>query len=218
MGKKEILGNLATAIIEGDQNSVRQNTRKAIDEKLDPFEAIDQGLSKGMKIVGASFEKGEAFLPELLMAADAFSAAMEILTPAIEANKEKITKLGTFVLATVKGDQHNIGKNILATVLEINGFEVVDIGIDQPTLAIIEAAQKHNADFIGLSSVMTTTMPYQKELIAVLSEMGLRENFFILVGGGPVTQTWADEIGADGYGATAVEAVGIAKSLLPQKN
>jgi methylmalonyl-CoA mutase cobalamin-binding domain/chain len=151
------------------------------------------------------------------MAADTFNAAMEILGPVIEANKQKTSKSGTVLLATVKGDQHNIGKNIVATVLETNGFEVVDIGIDQSTLNIIEAAQNHKVDFIGLSSVMTTTMPYQKEVIDTLTEMGLRDKFLVLVGGGPVSQNWADDIGADGYGDTAMDAVGIAKNLLSKK-
>jgi corrinoid protein of di/trimethylamine methyltransferase len=217
MNKQEILEQLAKAVVEGDKNSARENAQAAVDEGLDPLEAVDRGLSKGMAVVGANFESGESFLPELLMAADSFNAAMEILNPLIEANKQKISKLGTALLATVKGDMHNIGKNIVATVLETNGFEVVDIGIDQSTLNIIEAAQKHKADFIGLSSVMTTTMPYQKEVIETLSEMGLREKFFVLVGGGPVTQKWADEIGADGYGETAVDAVGVAKKLLEKK-
>ena len=217
MNKQEILEQLAKAVVEGDKNSARENAQAAVDEGLDPLEAVDRGLSKGMAVVGANFESGESFLPELLMAADSFNTAMEILNPLIEANKQKISKLGTALLATVKGDMHNIGKNIVATVLETNGFEVVDIGIDQSTLNIIEAAQKHKADFIGLSSVMTTTMPYQKEVIETLSEMGLREKFFVLVGGGPVTQKWADEIGADGYGETAVDAVGVAKKLLEKK-
>jgi corrinoid protein of di/trimethylamine methyltransferase len=214
MSNQEILGNLAKAMIEGNQQSAKENAQKAIDQEMDPLEAVDEGLSKGMQVVGAQFENGDVFLPELLMAADAFNAAMEILGPVIEANKQKTSKLGTILLATVKGDQHNIGKNIVATVLETNGFEVADIGIDQSTLNIIEAAQKHNVDVIGLSSVMTTTMPYQKEVINTLMEMGLRENFFVLVGGGPVSQNWADEIGADGYGETAMDAVGIARNLL----
>jgi corrinoid protein of di/trimethylamine methyltransferase len=214
MSNQEILDNLAKAMIEGNQQSAKDNAQKAIDEEMDPLKAVDDGLSKGMEVVGAQFENGDVFLPELLMAADAFNAAMEILGPVIEANKQKTSKRGTVLLATVKGDQHNIGKNIVATVLETNGFEVVDIGIDQSTLNIIEAAQKHNVDVIGLSSVMTTTMPYQKEVINTLTEMGLRENFFVLVGGGPVSQNWADEINADGYGETAMDAVGIARDLL----
>jgi corrinoid protein of di/trimethylamine methyltransferase len=217
MNQQAIFENLAEAIIDGDQNAAKENAQKAINEGLDPLVVVDQGLSKGMEVVGALFEKGEAFLPELLMASDTFNAAMEILKPVLEANKQKMSKLGTFLLATVKGDQHNIGKDIVATVLETKGFEVVDIGIDQSTLNIIEAAQNHKADFIGLSSVMTTTMPYQKEVIDTLSEMGLRENFLVLVGGGPVNQKWADEIGADGYGDTAMDAVSVSKSLLAKK-
>jgi corrinoid protein of di/trimethylamine methyltransferase len=217
MNQQAIFENLAEAIIDGDQNAAKENAQKAINEGLDPLVVVDQGLSKGMEVVGARFEKGDAFLPELLMASNTFNAAMEILKPVLEANKQKMSKLGTFLLATVKGDQHNIGKDIVATVLETKGFEVVDIGIDQSTLNIIEAAQNHKADFIGLSSVMTTTMPYQKEVIDTLSEMGLRENFLVLVGGGPVNQKWADEIGADGYGDTAMDAVSVSKSLLAKK-
>ncbi len=197
MNQQAIFENLAEAIIDGDQSAAKENAQKAINEGLDPLVVVDQGLSKGMEVVGARFEKGDAFLPELLMASNTFNAAMEILKPVLEANKQKMSKLGTFLLATVKGDQHNIGKDIVATVLETKGFEVVDIGIDQSTLNIIEAAQNHKADFIGLSSVMTTTMPYQKEVIDTLTEMGLRENFLVLVGGGPVNQKWADEIGPD---------------------
>jgi corrinoid protein of di/trimethylamine methyltransferase len=217
MNQQAIFENLAEAIIDGDQSAAKENAQKAINEGLDPLVVVDQGLSKGMEVVGARFEKGDAFLPELLMASNTFNAAMEILKPVLEANKQKMSKLGTFLLATVKGDQHNIGEDIVATVLETKGFEVVDIGIDQSTLNIIEAAQNHKADFIGLSSVMTTTMPYQKEVIDTLSEMGLRENFLVLVGGGPVNQKWADEIGADGYGDTAMDAVSVSKSLLAKK-
>lgn len=217
MDKQEILNNLSNAIIEGNEEAVKKSAQQAIDDELDALEAVDQGLSRGMGIVGERFETGEVFLPELLMAAEAFNAAMEILNPVIAANKQKVVKRGTFLLATVKGDQHNIGKNILSTVLETNGFDVVDIGIDQPTLEIIEAAEKNKADFIGLSSVMTTTMPYQKEVVDTLKEMGLRDKYFVLVGGGPVTREWADEIGADGYGDTAVDAIEVAKMLLAAK-
>jgi len=218
MDGNEILENLANAIIKGDKSTVKENAQKAVDEGLDPLEAVENGLSKGMEVVGARFENGEAYLPELLKAADAFDAAMEILNPVLEANKQEIAKLGKILLATIKGDLHNIGKNILSTVLSTNGFEVVDIGIDQSTLNIIEAAQKHCVDLIGLSSVMTTSMPYQKELIDTLSEMNLREKYLVLVGGGPVSQSWADKIGADGYGATAVDAVELAKGLLMQRS
>jgi len=212
--KKEILENLATAIIEGNKDMARETAQNALRAGINPLEAVDQGLSKGMEVVGAQFESGDSFLPELLMAGGTFSAAMEIIKPAIEANKQQMRKEGKVLLATVKGDLHNIGKDIVGTVMETNGFEVVDIGVDQPTLNIIEAADKNKADIIALSSLMTTTIPNQKELIEVLKEMGIRDKYFVLVGGGPVSQKWADEIGADGYGETAIDAVNISRNLM----
>jgi corrinoid protein of di/trimethylamine methyltransferase len=214
MEKKEILEKLSTAVIEGDKNLAMESAQNALTAEIDPLEAVDQGLSKGMEVVGKRFGSGEVFLPELIMAADTFNAAMDIINPVIEARKQQVRKEGTVVLATVKGDRHNIGKNIVAIVMDTNGFDVVDIGIDQQTLSIIEAAEKNKADIIALSSLMTTTMPYQKEVIEVLDEMKLRDKYIVLVGGGPVSQKWADEINADGYGETAIDAVEIAKYLL----
>ena len=217
MEKEQILNNLATAIIEGDQDLASENAQQALDTRMDPLEAVDEGLSKGMDVVGGRFESGEAYLPDLLMATEAFNVAMEILRPEIEAQKKQVAKKGTVLVGTVKGDMHNIGKNIVATVLETSGFEVVDIGVDNPSLKLIEEAQKARADVIALSSLMTTTMPAQREVIEILNEMNLREKFAVIVGGGPVTQAWADEIGADGYGASAIQAVGLIKTLLNSK-
>jgi len=217
MKKGQILNNLATAIIEGDQDLASENAQQALDTRMDPLEAVDEGLSKGMDVVGGRFESGEAYLPDLLMATEAFNVAMEILRPEIEAQKKQVAKKGTVLVGTVKGDMHNIGKNIVATVLETSGFEVVDIGVDNPSLKLVEEAQKARADVIALSSLMTTTMPAQREVIEILNEMNLREKFAVIVGGGPVTQAWADEIGADGYGASAIQAVGLIKTLLNSK-
>jgi len=217
MGQKEILENLSSAIVEGDAEKARKSAQEALQNKMDPLKAVDEGLSKGMAIVGERFEKGDAFLPELLMAADSFTAAMEVLKPEIEAQKKQLTKAGTVVIGTVKSDVHNIGKNIVATVLETNGFEVIDIGIDNPSLKFIEEAQKAKADVIALSSLMTTTMPGQKEVIETLKDLKVRDKFFVIVGGGPVSQEWADKIGADGYGSSAVQAVGLVKNLMARK-
>jgi trimethylamine corrinoid protein len=170
-----------------------------------------------MDTIGAEFERGDVFLPELLMAAAAFEAAMEILNPEIEAQQKEVVKLGTVLMSTVKGDVHNIGKNIVSTVLGIHGFRVVDIGVDNSTLDIIQEAQKARADIIALSSLMTTTMPAQREVIEVLKETELREQFLVMVGGGPVHQAWSDEIGADGYGSSAIQAVETAKRLMRSK-
>jgi len=217
MEKSLILDNLAQAVISGKEDLARDTARAAIDNNIDPLEALEQGISKGMLTVGKRFESGESYLPELIMAADVFNAAMEILKPTIEANQTDIKKSGKILLATVKGDVHNLGKNIVATVMETHGFEVVDLGVDQPTLDIIDAAQANQADVIGLSAVMTTTMPYQKELIDTLQELKIREQFIVLVGGGPINQQWADEIGADGYGETAMDAVNIATQKINAK-
>jgi corrinoid protein of di/trimethylamine methyltransferase len=217
MEKSLILDNLAHAVIAGKKDLARDNARAVIDNNIDPLEALEQGISKGMLTVGEKFESGESYLPELIMAADVFNAALEILKPAIEANQTDIKKSGTVLLATVKGDVHNLGKNIVATVMETHGFEVIDIGVDQPTLSIIDAAQDNQVDVIGLSAVMTTTMPYQKELIDTLQELNIREQFIVLVGGGPINQQWADEIGADGYGETAMDAVTIATQKINAK-
>jgi methylmalonyl-CoA mutase cobalamin-binding domain/chain len=139
---------------------------------------------------------------------------MEILRPEIDAQRIEVPQAGKVVIATIKGDVHDIGKNIVATILDTRGIKVVDLGIDVPSLQIIEAAEKEKADIIALSCLMTTTMNYQREVIAALKEMGLRDKYFVIVGGGPVTQGWADEIGSDGYGSNANSAVALVKQLL----
>ena len=217
MERQQILENLKTAIVEGVKDKVREAAQEAIDSQIDPLEAVEQGLSKGMEIIGLRFESGEAYLPELLMGADAFNSAMEILNPEIEAQKKEVRKAGTVLLGTVKGDVHDIGKNIVGTVLQIHGFEVVDIGVDNASLKIIEEAQKANVDVIALSALMTTTMPSQREVIEALGEKKVRDRYFVIVGGGPVTEQWANDIGADGYGSTAVQAVELVKQLIAQR-
>jgi corrinoid protein of di/trimethylamine methyltransferase len=181
---------------------------------MDPLEAMQMGLSRGTDVIGERFERGEAYLPELIMAGETFKAAMEILDPEIKRQQRDVATVGTVVMTTVKGDLHSIGKNIVSTVLETNGFNVVDMGVDKGALQIIEAAQKANADAIGLSALMSTTMPAQKEVIDALTELKLRDSYRVVVGGGPVTQEWADEIGADGFGEDAVQAVELLKRLL----
>jgi corrinoid protein of di/trimethylamine methyltransferase len=217
MEKEQILENLAVAIVEGDEDKAVENAKAAMEAKLDPLETVENGLSKGMDDIGEKFGKGEVFLPELLMAANAFKSAMEILKPELEAQQMQTAQQGTILIGTVKGDVHNIGKDIVSTVLETKGFNVVDIGVDNDTLSIIQEAEKADADVIALSCLMTTTMPAQREFIEVLEEMNLREKYFVVVGGGPVTQEWADEIKADGYGESAVEAPALVKELISKK-
>jgi corrinoid protein of di/trimethylamine methyltransferase len=217
MDQKEILENLSMAIIEGDEDKAKEYAKEVLISKMDPLKAVEQGLSKGMITLGERFEKGEVFLPDLLIAADAFNIAIGVLKPAMEAQKKEVAKLGTVLIGTVNGDVHGIGKNIVAIVLEAYGFEVVDIGVDNPSLKFIEAAEKVKADVIGLSSLMTTTMPAQKEVIDILKELNQRKKYLVIIGGGPVTKEWADKIGADGYAESAFQAVGMIKELLNQR-
>jgi len=217
MTKEQIFEQLSFSIIKADKEMARQAAREVIEQKMDPVEAIEKGLSRGMEIIGDRFSKMEVFLRELLMAAQTFDAAMEVLEPEIAAQKREVTARGTIVMGTVKGDVHSIGKDIVVTMLRTSGFEVHDLGVDISPLSFVEAAQKNKADIIALSSLMTTTMPGQREVIEVLKEMGLRDQYRVIVGGGPVNQQWADQIGADGYGATAADAVLLARDLLPDR-
>ena len=217
MDKNQILEKLAAVVMDGTEDEAKVLAQAVVANKIDPLEAIEQGLSKGMEIIGGRFERGEAYLPELLMAAASFNAAMAVLKPEIEAQKKQLVKLGKVLIGTVKGDVHSIGKDIVASVLDTSGFEVVDMGVDNPSLNIIQQAEKIQADVIALSSVMTTTMPAQKEVIDTLKEMGIRQKYFVIIGGGPVTQEWADRIGADGYGKSAIDAVALVKGLMAKK-
>ena len=217
MDKNQILEKLAAVVMDGTEDEAKVLAQAVVANKIDPLEAIEQGLSKGMEIIGGRFECGEAYLPELLMAAASFNAAMAVLKPEIEAQKKQLVKLGKVLIGTVKGDVHSIGKDIVASVLDTSGFEVVDMGVDNPSLNIIQQAEKIQADVIALSSVMTTTMPAQKEVIDTLKEMGIRQKYFVIIGGGPVNQEWADRIGADGYGKSAINAVALVKGLMAGK-
>lgn len=217
MTKEEILDRLSFSIVKADKEMAKETAQEIIKQKVDPIEAIEKGLSKGMDLVGERFSKMEAFLPELIMAAQTFDMVMEILEPEIAAQKRKVIKAGTILIGTVKGDVHSLGKNIVTTVLKTGGFDVHDLGVDVSPLAFVEAAQKSRADIIALSSLMTTTMPGQREVIEVLEEMGLRNRYRVIIGGGPVNQQWADQIGADGYGETAADAVLLARKLLAEK-
>ena len=182
MDNAQLLHNLADAIIQGDEDLALESARAAMQAKVDPLEAVEGGLSKGMDVIGEQFERGDVYLPELLMVANAFSTAMKVIQPELEAQKKETTRRGTILIGTVKGDLHNIGKNIVGTVLETNGFNVVDIGIDNGALAFIQEADKARADVIALSCLMTTTMPAQKEVIDILKEMNLRRKYLVIIG------------------------------------
>ncbi|MFB0501183.1 MAG: corrinoid protein [Candidatus Bathyarchaeia archaeon] len=215
MSEEELLRKLSEAVICCDREAVLKATQEVIEKGLDPVKAIEKGLSEGAIAVGDKFDRLEIFLTDLMMAADAMKAGLDVLLPLIP--KEKITRKGTVVSGTVKGDIHDIGKNILSALLSANGFDVHDLGVDVPTSKFIGEAEKVGADIIALSALMSSTIGGQKDVIDYLSETGKREKFIVMVGGGPTTREWTEEIGADGYAETATEAVKVALELIEKK-
>ena len=209
----EIYHKLAQAVIEGEPEDAEALAHQALEQGLDPMECINQGLVKGIQKVGELFSNGDYFLPELIIGADAMKAALDVLEPAlVEGQKREV--VGKVVLGTVKGDLHEIGKTLVGTMLTANGFKVMDIGVDKEPQEFIAAIREMDADIVGASALLTTTMLQQKKLIEALEEAGLRNKVKVLVGGAPVTESFARDIGADGYAEDAISAVGVAYRLM----
>ena len=216
MKKEEIFKNLFDAVVEINEQKGKDAATLLIKENYNPLEGIENGLSKGMKVIGEKFNKFEVFLPELMMAARVFNSAMTILKPHISSDS-KSTQKGTVLIGTVKGDIHKIGKDLVAMLLETGGFDVHNIGEDVSASTFIEEAGRVDADIIALSSLLTTTMASQKDLIDVLKEIGQREKYLVMIGGAPTSQKWADDIGADIYGENAERAVSLALEFMSKK-
>lgn len=206
---------LKQAVIEGDAESVASLTKKALDAGIDPIDILEKGISEGAQTVGQQFENMDIFLTELMLSGEAMMAGLEVVLPKLKS--EDVPQKGKVVVGTVRGDVHEIGKNIFKSLLVANGFEVSDIGVDVPTSKFIEEAEKINADIIALSALMTSTLGGQKDVIDFLEQTGDREKYIIMVGGGPSNQEWADEIGADGFAETAPEAVRVATKLIEDR-
>ncbi|MDD2695975.1 MAG: corrinoid protein, partial [Anaerolineales bacterium] len=181
---------------------------------IEPMAIVKDGLIPGMNIVGEKFSSGEYFLPDLIIAADGMQKAMELLEPELRARHQAVESAGTVILGTVKGDIHEIGKSLVGTMLSANGFKVHDLGVDVPTDAFISKVKETKPDILGLSALLTTTMTVQREVIQALNEAGVRDNLKVMVGGAPVTRSWAEEIGADGYAEDAMGAVQLARNLV----
>ncbi len=213
MSKEEILNKLAQAVIDGEPEEAEKLAKQALAEGLDPLVCINEGLTVGMDRVGELFASGEYFLPDLIIGGEAMKAALAVLEPALTSGQEREV-LGRVVLGTVEGDLHEIGKTLVGTMLTANGFEVTDIGIDKPAADFVAAVKETNADLVGASALLTTTMLQQQKVIEALEEAGLRDQVKVMVGGAPVTQSWADKIGADGYAEDAIAAVALAKKLV----
>ena len=213
MSRENLINDSIRSVIEGDEDAAIMVANAVIAEGINPVEIISEGFAKGMIKVGDLFENEEYALPEVLLSADAMQSALDLLSPHIP-REEVEKKLGTVVIGTVQGDIHDIGKRIVATMLEVYGFEVHDLGRDVPLDHFIEKVIEVNADIVAASALMTTTMVAQKMLHEALQEAGMRDKVKLMVGGAAVTQEWADKIGADGYAEEVTEAVKRAKQLV----
>lgn len=201
---------IAENLIKGQSAKVKELVQQAVNEGVDVQKILNEGLIAGMNVVGAKFKANEFYIPEVLIAARAMHAGMDILKPLLA--KSNVKTLGRFVIGTVKGDLHDIGKNLVAMMVEGAGFEVIDLGIDVPPEKFVEVAKEKQPNVIGMSALLTTTMPAMKTVVDALKSAGLKVK--TIIGGAPVTQAYADEIGADGYAPDAASAVDKVKELV----
>jgi len=211
---EEIFQKMSQSILDGDSDAAIALAKQAIEVGIDPLDAIGKGYVLGVNQVGENFACGQAFLPELVMAGEAMKAAVATLEPEMQKRGTARQVFGKVVLATVEGDIHEIGKTLVGTMLSASGFQVYDLGVDVPSAKIIEKVIEVDADLVGLSALLTTTMVKQKEVIVELDKLGLRKKVKVMVGGAPVTRDWVQKIEADGYSEDAIGAVGLAKQLV----
>jgi len=207
-----LLADIAEALIDGNAPRVKALTEEALTQGISPIDIVNSGLIKGMDVVGEQFRKMEISVPEVLISARAMHTSLEILKPLL--SEQKVEPRGIFMIGTVKGDIHDIGKNLVGMLMEGAGFEVIDLGVDVPPEKFVEAVRNENPDIVGMSALLTITMQEMEEIIEAIEEAGLRTQVKIMVGGAPLTQEFADRIGADAYGEDARDAVEKAKTLL----
>ncbi|MBA7655526.1 Methionine synthase [subsurface metagenome] len=208
----KILKEIAVNVENGDSSTVKELTKIAISQKIAAEEILNNGLVKGMDVIGIKFKNNEVFIPEVLIATRAMKAGMDIIRPFL--TNERVKPKAKIVMGTIKGDLHDIGKKIVGMMLEREGYEIVDIGIDVPKEKFIKTIKKENPDIIGMSALLTTTMAYMREVIEAVEKAKLKQNVKIIIGGAPITQAFADEIKADGFAPEAASAVELVKYLL----
>jgi dimethylamine corrinoid protein len=204
---EQIHADMQAAIENYDADAAVAAAKEAVAAGLDPTKAVEKGFAGPIREVGEAFHRMDIFLPQLVMAADAMKAGVAVLEAAIKAHGGKLEKKGVVIIGTVEGDIHDIGKTVVAAMLQANGYEVHDLGVEVPAPRFIQAAEEVHAQVIGLSALLSTTMLYQRDVLELLRNKGLEKKYFTIVGGAPVTQAWADEIGASAYARDAVEAV-----------
>ena len=209
---RPLMQDIAAALIEGEHHEVDRLTRQALDEGIEALEVMDDGLIAGMGIVGIKFREGFVFVPEVLSSARAMKAGMAHIEPILSASG--VEPIGTVIMGTVKGDLHDIGKNLCIMMLNGAGFDVVDLGVDTSPDEFIDAVEEHGAPLLGMSALLTTTMPNMGKTIEAFIDSDLRDDVQIMVGGAPVTEEFAEDMGADGYGKDALDCVALAKRLM----
>jgi corrinoid protein of di/trimethylamine methyltransferase len=212
--ENQILTQITSSLVECRPDLTASLTREALEADVEPLAIINQGLVPGMEIVGEKFQSGEYFLPQMVIAANAMQEAMELLEPELYARQQVMQTSGTLVIGTVKGDIHEIGKSLVATMMSANGFRVYDVGVDVSAATFVDKIKETDANLVGLSALLTTTMTGQREVIQALEEAGIRDRVKVMVGGAPVTEEWAQSIGADGYAEDVVGAVELGKRLV----
>ncbi|MDR1899394.1 MAG: corrinoid protein [Treponema sp.] len=212
MDAEELYRQLADAVVEMDEDLAEKLARQAVDQGADAYEAIDRGLARGMERAGRLFEEEEYFVPELILCSDAMNRGIAVLKPHLKPGA--VTVRHRAVIGVIEGDTHDIGKNLVRIMLESSGFDIIDLGRDVPPRTFVDRAVETRSELILMSSLMTTTMDGMGEVIKILNERNIRNNFKIAVGGGPISQAFADRIGADGYSKNAAEAVRLCNSLV----
>jgi corrinoid protein of di/trimethylamine methyltransferase len=211
---EDILTEITRSLVACEPDRTAELTEKALEEGTEPLAIINQGLVPGMEAVGEKFQAGEYFLPQMVIAANAMQQAMDLLEPELHARQQVSESAGTMVIGTVKGDIHEIGKSLVATMMSANGFRVYDVGVDVSAEGFIDKVKETDANLLGLSALLTTTMTAQREVVQALEEAGIRDRVKVMVGGAPVTQEWAESIGADGYAEDVIGAVALGKRLV----
>jgi corrinoid protein of di/trimethylamine methyltransferase len=214
MANERLFQDMAQAVVDGLPERARALAEEALRVGIEPLQAIDQGFKPGMDVVGDGFARGELFIPDLMMSGEAMKAAIATLEPELMKRQQARKVLGKVVIGTVQGDIHEIGKTLVATMLSANGFEVHDLGVDVSAQQFLEKVREVDADVVGLSALLTTTILNQETVILTLKEAGLRDQVKVIIGGVPASPEWAEEIGADGYAENATEAVEVVKALL----
>lgn len=214
MRREDLFAAMGRSVIDGEADAAADLARRAVADGIDPLEAIDEGFVPGIDHVGREFALENMFLPELVLAGEAMKAAIAVLEPEMQRTGAEREIHGTVVLAAAHGDIHDIGKSLVGTMLSASGFRVVDLGVDVPVATVVEKAREVEADLIGISALLTTTMPGQRDVVEALTAAGLRGAVKVMVGGAPVTPEWASEIGADGFGEDAARAVSLARELV----